>query len=50
MPIGTKVDKIYKALLREGKTPRDAAKIAQSKTGTALRTGRPPKHTKGEYK
>jgi len=49
MPTGTRVDKMYHALLREGKTPADAAKIAQSKTGLALKTGQPPKHPSGMY-
>jgi len=49
MPIGSKVDTMYKALLREGYTPKDAAKLAQSKTGLALRTGQPPKKYKGEF-
>ncbi len=46
MPAGTRVDKIYKALLKEGKTPAQAAKIAQSKTGKSLATGKKPKGKK----
>lgn len=43
MPKGTKVDKVYTALRREGKNAGTAARIAQSKTGQALATGKPPK-------
>jgi hypothetical protein len=44
MPERTKVDKVYKALLREGKSEESAARIAQAQTGEALATGKPPKH------
>jgi len=44
MPRGTKVDKMYRAMKREGMDKGKAARIAQSKTGTALATGKPPKH------
>lgn len=43
MPKGSKVEKVYEALKREGKDKATAAKIAQSKTGQALATGKPPK-------
>jgi hypothetical protein len=43
MPRGTKVDKIYRALVREGKSKASAARIAQAKTGRSLATGKPPK-------
>ncbi len=43
MPKGSKVDKVYKALKREGKSEASAAKIAQAKTGQSLKTGKPPK-------
>lgn len=43
MPRGTKVDKIYKALLRQGKSKASAARIAQAQTGKSLKTGRRPK-------
>ena len=43
MPKGTKVDKVYKALKKAGKSTASAAKIAQAKTGQALKTGKPPK-------
>jgi len=46
MPAGSKVHKVYKALLREGMSKGKAARIAQSKTGQALQTGKPPKHKK----
>lgn len=46
MPKGSKVDKVYRALLRQGKSKASAAKIAQSKTGQALATGRKPKRRK----
>lgn len=44
MPQGSKVDKIYKALKREGYDSGSAARIAQHQTGQALATGKPPKH------
>jgi len=43
MPRGTKVDKLYKKLRKKGKSKASAAKIAQSKTGLALMTGKKPK-------
>jgi hypothetical protein len=46
MPKDTKVDRVYKALLREGKSKGSAARIAQAKTGQSLQTGRPPKGKK----
>lgn len=43
MPRGTKVDRLYRKLLKEGYTEASAARIAQKQTGLALATGRPPK-------
>jgi hypothetical protein len=43
MPKGTKVEKVYQALRRKGASEGKAARIAQSKTGQALATGKPPK-------
>lgn len=43
MPAGTPVDRMYRALLRDGMDEGTAARIAQSKTGLALATGKPPK-------
>lgn len=43
MPKNSKVHKTYEALLREGKSKESAARIAQSKTGQSLRTGKRPK-------
>lgn len=43
MPEGSKVEEVYSALRREGKSKESAAKIAQSQTGEALATGKPPK-------
>jgi len=40
MPKGTKVHKIYKALLRSGKSNASAARIAQAKTSRSLKTGK----------
>lgn len=48
MPKGTKVDRLYKALRKEGKDKASAAKIAQAKTGQALATGKPPKSHKAK--
>ena len=47
MPKGSKVDRVYQALKKEGMSKGKAARIAQSKTGQALATGKPPKHKKG---
>lgn len=46
MPKGTKVDKVFQALKRQGKSPATAAKIAQAATGKSLATGKKPKHKK----
>jgi len=46
MPKGTKVHKVYEALKRKGHSKASAAKIAQSKTGKSLKTGRKPKSKK----
>lgn len=46
MPKGSKVDKVYRALLRAGKDKGSAARIAQSKTGQSLKTGKAPKRKK----
>lgn len=43
MPKGTKVEKVYKALLKSGKSRGAAARIAQAQTGLSLATGRKPK-------
>lgn len=41
---GTKVDKLYERLRAKGYKAGSAARIAQSATGQALATGKPPKH------
>lgn len=46
MPKGTKVDKVYEALLRQGKDKGTAARIAQAKTGQSLKTGKASKGKK----
>ena len=43
MPKGTKVDRVYQALLRQGKSKGSAARIAQAQTGKSLKTGKSPK-------
>ena len=43
MPKGTKVDKVYRALKREGAPAGKAARIAQAQTGLSLMTGRAPR-------
>jgi hypothetical protein len=48
MPKGTKVDDLYEELLAQGKTPQEAARIAQAKTGLSLKTGLPPKKKKSK--
>lgn len=40
MPKGTKVHKMYEALVKQGKSKGSAARIAQSRTGQSLKTGR----------
>jgi ribosome modulation factor len=43
MPKGTKVEEMYQALRREGKSEKSAARIAQAETGLNLQTGKPSK-------
>jgi hypothetical protein len=43
MPAGTKVEKVFKALKRNGMSPGQAARIAQARTGQSLKTGKPIK-------
>lgn len=43
MPKGTKVHRVYDALRSEGMGAGKAARIAQSKTGRSLKTGKKPK-------
>lgn len=50
MPEGSRVDRLYQSLLNEGHDKASAAKIAQSVTGLALATGKPPKGKKKEPK
>ena len=44
MPKGTRVERLYQRLKREGYGVESAVRIAQAKTGLALATGKPPKH------
>lgn len=46
MPQGTPVERVYQALLRDGKDKGTAARIAQAQTGLSLATGKKPKHSK----
>jgi hypothetical protein len=46
MPKGTRVHRVYKAMRRKGYSKGKAARIAQSKTGQSLKTGRKPKRKK----
>ena len=39
--MGTQVQQEYRKLLLEGKPPKEAAKMAQERTGVSLVTGRP---------
>ena len=43
MPKGSKVDRVFRALKRQGMSDAKAAKISQSLTKQALATGRKPK-------
>lgn len=47
MPKGTLVDRMFRALKREGKSTVSAARIAQARTGKSLQTGRRPKTVVG---
>jgi len=49
MPKGTKVHKMYDEMVREGMDKGKAARIAQSKTGKSLTTGKKPKKKKKGY-
>lgn len=40
MPKGTKVESLYQKLRGQGKSKASSAKIAQSATGQALKTGK----------
>jgi len=46
MPKGSKVEKVYSALRREGADKGKAARIAQAQTGLSLATGKKPKGKK----
>ncbi len=46
MPKGTRVHKAYTSMRKKGYSKGKAARIAQSKTGQALKTGRKPKRKK----
>jgi hypothetical protein len=43
MPKGTKVEQVYEAVKRSGKSAGSAARIAQAQTGKSLATGKKPK-------
>ena len=44
MPKGTKVEKLYTKLIKQGKSAASATKISQAVTGRSLKTGKPPKN------
>ncbi len=46
MPKGTKVERTFQALKRQGASPAKAARIAQAQTGKSLKTGRKPRGKK----
>lgn len=46
MPKHSKVEKVYTALKKQGKSKASAAKIAQAVTGKSLKTGKKPKSKK----
>lgn len=50
MPKGTRVHKQYDAMRDKGYAKGKAARIAQSNTGQALQTGKPPKSKGGSGK
>jgi len=43
MPKGTKVESLYRRLLKEGYSKESAARIAQGRTGMSLKTGKKSK-------
>jgi len=43
MPKGTKVENLYRQLLKEGYSRESAVRIAQKRTGLSLKTGKKPK-------
>ena len=43
MPVGTKVHKCYKSMLKKGASKGKAARVCQASTGQSLKTGRAPK-------
>jgi len=50
VPINSPAHQMYISLIREGNDPKSAAKIAQGKTGIALKTGRPIRAYKANLK
>lgn len=46
MPKNSKVHRMYQAMVDEGMAKGKAARIAQSRTGQALATGRKPRRRK----
>lgn len=46
MPKGTKVERVFQAVKRSGKSAGAAARIAQAQTGRSLKTGKKPKRGK----
>ena len=49
MPKGTKVHKVYDAIMKESHDKAMAARIAQWQTGKSLATGKKPKKKKAAY-
>lgn len=47
MPKGSKVERVFQALKREGKSVSSAARIAQSVTGQSLKTGKKTRRKRG---
>jgi hypothetical protein len=43
MPKGTKVERCYQAVRKEGASKGKAARVCQASTGQSLKTGKPPK-------
>lgn len=46
MPKGSKVEKVYRGVLKKTGDKAQAARIAQAQTGQALKTGRKPKNSR----
>jgi hypothetical protein len=47
MPKGAKVERCYRKVRQQGASKGKAARVCQASTGQALKTGKPPKRSRG---